>query len=142
MLAYILRRLLLIVPTLFGIMVINFVIVQAAPGGPVEQMIAKVQGMAVSATARVSGGGGELAAGGGAATAKAGEGGAYRGARGLDPAFVDEIRKQFGFDKPAHERFLLMMKSYLRFDFGKSFYRDQSVVELVLQKMPSGIEIR
>lgn len=141
MLAYILRRLLLIVPTLFGIMVINFIIVQAAPGGPVEQMIAQIQGTAVGATARVSGGGGELAAGGGAAAGKAGEGGLYRGARGLDPAFVEEIRKQFGFDKPAPERFLLMMKSYLRFDFGKSFFRDQSVVDLVLQKMPVSISL-
>lgn len=141
MLAYILRRLLLIVPTLFGIMVINFIIVQAAPGGPVEQMIAQIQGVAVGATARVSGGGGELAAGGGAAAGKAGEGGLYRGARGLDPVFVEEIRKQFGFDKPAPERFLLMMKSYLRFDFGKSFFRDQSVVDLVLQKMPVSISL-
>ena len=141
MLAYILRRLILIVPTLFGIMVINFIIVQAAPGGPVEQMIAQIQGTAVGATARVSGGGGELAAGGGAAAGKAGEGSLYRGARGLDPAFVEEIRKQFGFDKPASERFLLMMKSYLRFDFGKSFFRDQSVVDLVLQKMPVSISL-
>ena len=136
MFAYILRRLILIVPTLFGIMVINFLIVQAAPGGPVEQMIAQIRGTAVSATARVSGGGGEVAAGGGG-----GQSGIYRGARGLDPAFVEEIRKQFGFDKPAPERFLLMMKSYLRFDFGKSFFRDQSVVDLVLQKMPVSISL-
>ncbi len=135
MLAYILRRLLLIVPTLFGIMVINFMIVQAAPGGPVEQMIAQIQGVAVSATARVSGTGGEAAApqGGGQSV--------YRGARGLDPAFIKEIERQFGFDKPAHERFFQMIGNYIRFDFGKSFFRDQSVVDLVLQKMPVSISL-
>jgi len=136
MFAYILRRLLLIVPTLFGIMVINFIIVQAAPGGPVEQMIAQIQGVAVGATARVSGTGGEVAAapsGGGQSV--------YRGARGLDPAFIAEIERQFGFDKPAHERFFQMMGNYIRFDFGHSFFRDQGVVELVFQKMPVSISL-
>ncbi len=136
MLAYALRRLLLIVPTLFGIMVINFVIVQAAPGGPVEQMIAQIQGVAVSATARVSGTGGEAAA-----SPQGGGQSAYRGARGLDPAFIKEIERQFGFDKPAHERFFQMIGNYIRFDFGKSFFRDQSVVDLVLQKMPVSISL-
>jgi len=136
MLAYILRRLLLIIPTLFGIMVINFVIVQAAPGGPVEQMIAQIQGLAVSSTARVSGAGAEVSAG-----SQGGGQSVYRGARGLDPAFIEEIEKQFGFDKPAHERFLQMIGNYVRFDFGKSFFRDQSVVELVIQKMPVSISL-
>ncbi len=143
MLAYILRRLLLIVPTLFGIMVVNFIIVQAAPGGPVEQVIAKLQGLQVAATARVSG----------ASNAEVGQApktaqptgrnqaSKYRGAQGLDPEFIKEIERQFGFDKPAPERFLMMMGNYLRFDFGDSFFRDRSVVDLVLDKMPVSISL-
>lgn len=131
--AYIIRRLLLIVPTLVGIMVINFAIVQFAPGGPVEQMIAQLRGTDVSATARVSGGGGDLAAGSGRSDS--------RGARGLDPAFVAELQKLYGFDKPAPERFWLMMKQYAQFDFGRSFFRDRSVVDLVLEKMPVSISL-
>jgi len=143
MLAYIVRRLLLIVPTLFGIMVLNFVIVQAAPGGPVEQMIAKIRGEAVSATARVgSGGGSEVTTGQNAAGT---QGGAveskYRGARGLDPELIKSIEKQFGFDKPAHERFFQMMANYVTFDFGESFFRDRKVMDLVLDKMPVSISI-
>jgi microcin C transport system permease protein len=134
MLAYIIRRLLLIVPTLFGIMVINFAIVQFAPGGPVEQTIAQLRGTSVSATARFSGGGGEIA--------HVGTGDSkYRGARGLDPDFVKELERLYGFDKPAHERFIQMMGQYLRLDFGKSFFRDRSVVELVLEKMPVSISL-
>ena len=132
MVAYIIRRLLLIIPTLFGIMVINFAIVQFAPGGPVEQMIAQVSGTAVQATARFAGSGGEVAHT---------DGERYRGAQGLDPGFVKEIEKLYGFDKPAHERFWLMMKQYLQFDFGRSFFRDRSVVELVLEKMPVSISL-
>jgi microcin C transport system permease protein len=130
--AYIIRRLLLIVPTLVGIMVINFAIVQFAPGGPVEQMIAQLRGTDIAATARVGGGGGEFAAGGGDRS---------RGARGLDPAFVAELQKLYGFDKPAPERFWLMMKQYAQFDFGRSFFRDRSVVDLVLEKMPVSISL-
>jgi len=134
MLAYILRRLLLIIPTLFGIMVLNFIIIQAAPGGPVEQMLAQVQGEAVDATARVSGtNAGEVKGGGGS--------GKYRGAQGLPPELVKEIEIQFGFDKPAHERFFQMLSNYIRFDFGDSFYRDRSVVDLVLEKMPVSISL-
>jgi microcin C transport system permease protein len=129
---YIIRRLLLIPLTLFGIMVVNFVFAQLAPGGPVEQMLAKAQNQAVAATARISGTGGGQEAGGS---------GGYRGARGLDPAFVKEIEKQFGFDKPPLERFVKMMGDYLRFDFGKSFYRDESVVNLVLEKMPVSLSL-
>jgi len=132
MFAYIIRRLLLILPTLFGIMVINFAIVQFAPGGPVEQMVSQLTGTAVNATARFAGTGGEIAAGGKER---------YRGAQGLDPGFVKEIEKLYGFDKPAHERFWLMMKQYLQFDFGRSFYRDRSVIELVLEKMPVSISL-
>ncbi len=131
--AYIIRRLLLIIPTLFGIMVINFAIVQFAPGGPVEQLVAQLRGTDVAATARVSGGGGELAAGAGRNDS--------RGARGLDPAFLAEIKTLYGFDKPAPERFWLMMKQYVQFDFGRSFFRDQRVVDLVLEKMPVSISL-
>lgn len=141
MLAYILRRLALIPLTLFGIMLINFVIVQLAPGGPVEQMIARIEGSAGSETQRLSGGGGDLQQQARAQRAQAGDSGAYRGAQGLDPAFIAEIEKQFGFDKPAHERFLQMLSNYARFDFGKSFYRDTDVVELILQKMPVSISL-
>ena len=136
MTAYIIRRLLLIVPTLLGIMVINFVIVQAAPGGPVERLIAEISGTGVAATARITGEGGETVA------PRAAEGESkYRGARGLDPALIAEIERMYGFDKPAHQRFLQMMQSYLVFDFGQSFYRDRSVVDLVLEKMPVSISL-
>ena len=139
MLAYIFRRLLLIIPTLLGIMIINFIIVQAAPGGPVEQMIAQITGTAVQATARVSGGGG----GETAAKPKATTNGSskYRGAQGLPPEMIKEIEKQFGFDKPAHERFIHMIGNYMVFDFGDSFFRDRKVIDLVLDKMPVSISI-
>ncbi len=137
MVAYVARRLLLIVPTLFGIMLVNFVIIQAAPGGPVELMIARVKGTAVDATARVGGAGGETRAG---APAPSG-GSQYRGARGLDPEFIKALERQFGFDRPAHERFVLMMKRYLVFDFGTSFFRDRPVLGLILEKMPVSISL-
>ncbi|MCC7049654.1 MAG: microcin ABC transporter permease, partial [Alphaproteobacteria bacterium] len=142
MLAYVARRLALMVPTLLGIMVINFLVIQAAPGGPVEQIIAQVQGRAVDATARVSGQGGELTPGGSQTAAPAGGGqDKYRGARGLPPEFIKQLEKQFGFDKPIHERFLLMMGNYLRFDFGTSYFRDQTIFNLVLEKMPVSISL-
>jgi microcin C transport system permease protein len=134
MLAYIVRRLILIVPTLLGIMIINFVVIQAAPGGPVEQMIAQITGAGVDIVGRVSGESADVAAGG------EGESG-YRGRQGLPQEFVDEIEKMFGFDKPPHERFLQMIGNYLRFDFGESFFRDQNVVDLVIQKMPVSISL-
>ena len=130
MLAYIVRRLLLIIPTLFGILLINFLIIQAAPGGPVEQMIANLEGFEGSATSRVSGGGGEVASGSN-----------YRGAQGLDPDIIKEIEKMYGFDKPAHERFWLMIKGYATFDFGDSFFRDAKVTDLILEKMPVSISL-
>jgi microcin C transport system permease protein len=143
MLAYVLRRLLLIIPTLFGIMVVNFIIVQSAPGGPVEQALAKIKGHSVEATARVSGtSGGEISNLGkpelATVTSRQSK---YRGAQGLDPKFIKEIEQQFGFDKPAHERFYLMMSNYLRFNFGNSFFRDRSVFELVVDKMPVSISL-
>ncbi|MBV8890286.1 MAG: microcin C ABC transporter permease YejB [Alphaproteobacteria bacterium] len=133
MIAYAIRRVLLIIPTLFAIMVINFIVVQAAPGGPVEQMISKLKGNAVGATQRVSGTSGE--------TLSAGGNTRYRGARGLDPAFIKQLEKQYGFDKPPLERFLLMMKNYLTFDFGNSFFRDRKVVDLIRDKLPVSISI-
>jgi len=139
MLAYIVRRLLLIVPTLLGIMIINFAIIQVAPGGPIEQAIAELEGTAVSATARITGAGGDTAAA--PAPRAGGEDSSYRGARGLDPAFIAELEKMYGFDKPAYERFLLMMKSYAVFDFGESFFKGRRVVDLVLEKMPVSISL-
>ena len=144
MLAYIIRRLLLIIPTLLGIMIINFVIVQFAPGGPVEQLIAEFEGSAASATAAFSGGGGSDVQGAQQSSAQGTGselGSKYRGAQGLRPEIIEAIEKQFGFDKPAHERFLLMLWNYARFDFGTSYFRDQSVVDLVLEKMPVSISL-
>ncbi len=138
MLAYIIRRLILIVPTLFGVMLINFVIIQAAPGGPVEQVIAMLKGHDVDATARFSG----TAQGdnpGGSASARPEA--IYRGAQGLDPEFVADLERMYGFDKPAHERFLMMLTQYVRFDFGESFFKDQRVVDIVLDKMPVSISL-
>ncbi len=141
MFAYIVRRLALIPLTLFGIMVVNFIIVQVAPGGPVERMIAQIKGTAVDATARISGlGQGELGQAGkiGASEAATSK---YRGARGLDPDLIKDIEKQFGFDKPPLERFVQMMGQYLVLDFGDSFFRDQSVISLVLDKLPVSISL-
>jgi microcin C transport system permease protein len=144
MLAYIARRVLLMIPTLFGIMVINFFVTQAAPGGPVETLLARVKGEYVDPTARFGGGDGgeirnqqqqQLTLDDRAVTTK------YRGARGLDPEFIKEIERQFGFDKPIHIRFIDMMGRYLRFDFGKSYFRDRNVVDLVIDKMPVSITI-
>ncbi len=143
MLAYIIRRLFLIIPTLFGIMVINFAVIQAAPGGPVEQLISQITGEGTAIVERVSrGGGGEVAGGGGSSsTTAAGQQGTYRGAQGLDPAFIVELERMFGFDKPPLERFFLMMRNYIVFDFGKSFFRDRDVVELVIDKLPVSISL-
>jgi microcin C transport system permease protein len=132
--AYILRRLLLMIPTLFGIMVINFALVQFVPGGPIEQIISQIE-EASSATDRFAGGGDGL--GGGAQN----EGSTYEGARGLPEDFIKDLEKQFGFDKPPLERFLLMMGKYLRFDFGESYFRSISVIDLVLEKMPVSITL-
>jgi len=130
--AYIVRRLLLIVPTLFGIIAINFFVVQFAPGGPVEQMLAELRGKG-DTTARLTGAGrGE--------TSTPTEG-SYRGARGLDPVLVADIQKMFGFDKPPLERFWDMLKGCLRFDFGKSFFHDRTVVQLIVEKMPVSISL-
>ena len=138
MTAYIIRRLLLVIPTLIGIMTVNFVIIQIAPGGPVEQMIAKLQGEAVSATERLSGGGEDVKGQKKAVSEKTSK---YRGAQGLAPELVEEIEQMYGFDKPVHVRFFNMMLDYATFDFGDSFFRDQKVVDLVLEKMPVSISL-
>ena len=143
MTAYILRRILLIIPTMLGIMLVTFVIVQFAPGGPVERLIAQLTGTDPGATAQFSGGGGDF-------TGRPGQGGIpgdvsapskYRGAQGLDPEFIKSLEKQFGFDKPAYERFGMMLWNYLRFDFGESYFRDTSVLHLIAEKMPVSISL-
>ncbi|MCL2469298.1 MAG: microcin C ABC transporter permease YejB [Alphaproteobacteria bacterium] len=146
MIAYIIRRLLLIVPTLLGIMVLNFLIVQAAPGGPIEQIVARLQGHAVDATARVSGGGGgdfalQHTMQDSNAAAMSAVNARYKGAQGVDPELILELEKQFGFDKPLHERFIKMIGSYIRFDFGTSYFRDEKVIDLVISKMPVSISL-
>lgn len=126
MFAYIVRRLLLIIPTLVIILLVNFVIVQAAPGGPVEQAIAHLQGI-----------------GGGGVGSSSGEGmgSGSRASRGLDPKLIKDIEKQYGFDKPAPERLWLMLKSYAQLDFGNSFFRGKTVIDLILEKMPVTISL-
>ncbi|HVX35027.1 MAG TPA: microcin C ABC transporter permease YejB [Hyphomicrobium sp.] len=144
---YLLKRVLLVIPTLFGIMLFSFIIIQFAPGGPVEQMIAQLTGNSSSIISRMGGGGGDALGGGNAATAQLGQGTAdaitskYRGAQGLDPAFIKSLEKQFGFDKPAHERFFLMMKNFATFNFGKSYFRDVPVLELIKEKLPVSISL-
>ena len=141
MYAYILRRLALIPLTLFGIIAINFAIVQIAPGGPVEQLLAQLKDTAVSATARVGGGEGAEAGRGSIGQQGASGNGAYRGAQGLDPAFIAEINRQFGFDQPAYVRFGRMIRDYLSFDLGRSYFRDRDVLDLVLDKLPVSISL-
>ena len=141
MFIYLLRRLVLIPLTLLGIIAINFFIVQIAPGGPVEQLLAQLKNTAVSATTRIGGGEGVEAGRGNAAPQTTGGNGAYRGAQGLDPAFIAELNRQFGFDKPAYVRFGLMVQDYLSFDLGKSYFRDRKVLDLVLDKLPVSISI-
>ena len=130
------------IPTLLGIMVINFGIVQLAPGGPIEQIIAEISGTDAGTTGRISGGGSEIAGGGSSAGASASTADTgYRGAQGLDPEFIKDLERQFGFDKPLHERFLKMMGDFIVFDFGTSFFRDETVIDLVLSKMPVSISL-
>jgi microcin C transport system permease protein len=131
--AYLFRRLLLVIPTLFGIIAINFVVVQFAPGGPVEQMIAELKGRGGAVMGRMTGGG--------AAEIMPSSEHGYRGARGLDPHMIADINKMFGFDKPAPERFLIMLRDYLTFDLGRSFFRDKPVLQLIEEKMPVSISL-
>ncbi len=143
MTAYIVRRLLFMIPTIVGIMLVSFVVVQFAPGGPVERVIARLSGSETGATSRISG-----SASGDFSSRGALKSGAqlevnskYRGAQGLDPEFIKSLEKQFGFDKPAYERFFIMLWNYLRFDFGKSYFRDVSVLQLIKEKLPVSISL-
>ena len=128
---YVLRRLLLILPTLFGIMVINFILVQFAPGGPVEQAIVQAQGLDISTTASVS------------APTSMGPSSqsSYTGSEGLDPAFVARMEKAFGFDKPPLERFSLMLWNYVRLDFGESYFQNRTVFDLVVERLPVSVSL-
>jgi len=143
MAAYIVRRLLLMIPTLFGILLVSFLVVQLAPGGPVERVIAQLSGSDTGATSRISGSQGDFgprgqAQGGSQVDAVSSK---YRGAQGLDPDFIKSLEKQFGFDKPAYERFGLMVWNFVRFDFGKSYFRDVRVIDLVKEKLPVSISL-
>jgi microcin C transport system permease protein len=132
-LEYILRRLLLIIPTLLGIMLINFVIIQAAPGGPIDLIVRQIQGQATDATARLSGTGGDSSPSQRTDSSRAG--------RGIDPALLADLERQFGFDRPAPERFLKMLGDYVRFDFGDSFFRGRPVIDLIIEKLPVSISL-
>ena len=142
MASYAFRRLLFMIPTLLGIMLVAFVVVQLAPGGPIDRIIAQISGSDTGATSRISGSaGGDFGARGGAQSGQIGNDSKYRGAQGLDPAFIKKLEKQFGFDKPAPERFALMLWNYLRFDFGNSYFRDVSVLQLIKEKLPVSISL-
>jgi microcin C transport system permease protein len=139
--AYIARRILLMIPTLLGILFVSFVVVQFAPGGPVERVIAQLSGADTGATSRISGGGGDLRPTGPANAAADAVNSRYRGAQGLDPEFIKSLEKQFGFDKPAPERFALMVWNFARFDFGKSYFRDIGVLQLIKEKLPVSMSL-
>ena len=144
MAAYIIRRLLLMIPTLLGILFVSFIVVQFAPGGPVERVIAQLSGSDTGATSRIGGSGsGDFGSrgslqGGSSVDAVSSK---YRGAQGLDPEFIKSLEKQFGFDKPAYERFLIMVKNFATFDFGKSYFRDISVLQLIKEKLPVSMSL-
>jgi len=131
--AYILRRLFLIIPTLIGIMLINFVLIQFVPGGPIEQIIAQMEDGSAGATDRFTGGGDD--------SNNQSENDEYKGARGLPPELIEDLEKQFGFDKPPVERFLTMLWNYIRFDFGESYFRSITIIDLILEKMPVSITL-
>ena len=142
MTAYIARRILLMIPTLLGILLVSFVVVQFAPGGPVERVIAQLSGSDTGASSRISGSsGGDFASRPQAGASADAVSSKYRGAQGLDPDFVKSLEKQFGFDKPAPERFALMLWNFARFDFGKSYFRDVSVIQLIKEKLPVSMSL-
>ncbi|GEK72921.1 MULTISPECIES: microcin C ABC transporter permease YejB [Halomonas] len=131
MAAYVLRRLLLMIPTLLGIMLLNFLIVQAAPGGPIDQMLARFEGLSTQASTRLEGGGGDSAGGGGES----------RGSRGVPQQYIDRLETQFGFDEPAYQRFFDMLVDYATFDLGESFFRGEPVTQLMLERLPVSISL-
>lgn len=140
MAGYILRRLMLLIPTLFGILVINFAIIQAAPGGPVESLVAKLTQPGDGGNDRISGASSDM---GGSMTGSMQQqlNPDYRGAQGIDPELLEEIKKQYGFDKPVLTRFFIMVGSYAQFDFGTSFFRDRAVIDLIAEKLPVSISL-
>jgi len=123
MFAYITKRLLLMIPTLVGVMLITFVVTQFVPGGPVEQLVSQLEGRSAQGEAST------------------GAGGLYRGAHGLDQEHIEEIKALYGFDKPVHERFFTMMKNYLSFDLGESYFHNRSVMDLIIDKLPVSISL-
>ncbi len=133
------------IPTLLGIMLLSFIIIQFVPGGPVEKMIAELQGHGTSATSRFSGAGGDMGANNSSSSissqSSTGSNSSYKGAQGLDPEFIKELEAMYGFDKPAHIRFINMIKNYMTFDLGESYYRDIGVWELIVEKMPVSISL-
>ncbi|WP_245868861.1 microcin C ABC transporter permease YejB, partial [Vibrio fujianensis] len=135
MAAYIFRRLLLVIPTLWAIITINFFIIQIAPGGPVEQAIAQLEGHTSGVMERFSGGGQEVIA------SKLDDSSGYKGSRGLDPEVVEAIKRQFGFDKPIHQRYFEMLKNYLTFNFGESLFRGGDVIDLIVERLPVSISL-
>ena len=142
MLNYIFKRLILIIPTLLGILAVNFIIIQAAPGGPVEKAIAQIKGNDVSVTSRFTSSGGEqLQSSQSTQLSNTSQDSKYRGSQGIDPDLIKELEKQYGFDKPPLERFINMLKNYLVFDFGESFYKDKSVIDLIIEKLPVSISL-
>jgi len=141
MLNYIIKRLFLIIPTLFGILAVNFIIIQAAPGGPVEKAIAQIKGTEVSVTERFTSSGGEQLSNKQSQNNFNTQESKYRGSQGIDPDLIKELEKQYGFDKPPLQRFFEMLKNYLVFDFGESFYKDKSVISLILEKLPVSISL-
>ena len=141
MLNYIIKRLFLIIPTLLGILAVNFIIIQAAPGGPVEKAIAQIKGTEVSVTERFTSSGGEQLSNKQSQKNFNTQESKYRGSQGIDPDLIKELEKQYGFDKPPLQRFFEMLKNYLVFDFGESFYKDKSVISLILEKLPVSISL-
>ncbi|MGD9507403.1 MAG: microcin C ABC transporter permease YejB [Geminicoccaceae bacterium] len=126
--AYLARRLLLVIPTLLGIMVINFVIVQAAPGGPVDQTLAQIRGAGGGALDRVTGG-------------ATGDVGTTRASRGIEPELIEQLKKLYGFDQPAHVRFFDMLRRFATFDFGESFFRGRPVIDLIIERLPVSVSL-
>jgi microcin C transport system permease protein len=133
---YFFKRVLLIFPTIFGIMVINFAIVQLAPGGPVDQMVARIKGNEISALSKVNSSGSDFAKNTSGSTNEN-----YASNKGIEPKLIQELEKQYGFDKPFWQRFWIMIKSYAVFDFGKSFYQNETVINLILEKLPVSITL-
>src|SRR4051812_32470120 len=142
MAAYIIRRILFMIPTLLGIMFVSFVVVQFAPGGPVERVIAQISGSDTGGTSRISGStGGDFGSRGAPPPGGSEMNSKYRGALGLDPEFIKNLEKQFGFDKPAYERFFIMLKNFTTFEFGKSYFRDTTVLQLIKEKLPVSMSL-